>query len=623
MTQPERHEFQAEVKQLLDLMIHSLYSERDIFLRELVSNASDAIDKLRFEGLTRPELAVAEPEIRLEVDKDKRTLTIHDTGIGMSREEVVRNIGTIARSGTKEFLGALKQGDAAKSAPALIGQFGVGFYSAFMVADRIELVTRRAGEGTATRWESTGDGAYTLGDAERGDAGTTITLHLKAADEESGMSDYSDEAVLGSIVKRYSDFVAYPIKLRTAEGGADVTDKTLNSMKAIWDRPKSEVADDEYKQFYRHISHDWSDPLRTIPTKIEGTFEARALLYIPEKAPYDLYAPEMKRGLQLYVKRVFVMDECKDLMPAHLRFVRGVVDAHDLSLNVSREILQKDRQIQLIKKQLVKKVLATLDEVKRDERTKYETFWKELGPVLKEGLASYDAGDKDKLLELVLARTTRSSSELVTLADYVARMKDGQDAIYYLVGAPDTVAHSPLLEAFAEKGYEVLLFSDAIDELWLERAPRYSDKPMKAIDRGSIDLGTKDTADADKQRFGDLLAALRVALQEEVKEVRLSTRLASSAACLVGDENDLSPRMARMLEQMGQTAPKVKRILEVNPQHPLLDKLRAVHAESSSDPRIEACAKVLYGQAQLAESGSVADPQGFNRALGDLALRAL
>ncbi|MGE0401934.1 MAG: molecular chaperone HtpG [Kofleriaceae bacterium] len=614
MSQPERHEFQAEVKQLLDLMIHSLYSERDIFLRELISNASDAIDKLRFEQLTRPELGAGEPEIRLEVDKDKRTLSISDTGIGMSREEVVRNIGTIARSGTKEFIGALKQGDAAKSAPALIGQFGVGFYSAFMVADRIELVTRRAGEATATRWESTGDGAYTLGEAERATTGTTITLHLKAADAESGMADYTDDAVLGSIVKRYSDFVGYPIKL-----GNEV----LNSMKAIWDRPKSEVTDDEYKQFYRHISHDWSDPLRTIATKIEGTFEASALLYIPEKAPYDLYAAEMKRGLQLYVKRVFVMDECKDLMPSYLRFVRGVVDAHDLSLNVSREILQKDRQIQLIKKQLVKKVLATLDEVKRDDRTKYETFWKELGPVLKEGLAAYDVPDKDKLLELVLARTTRAASEQVSLAEYVARMKEGQDAIYYLVGAPDTVAHSPLLEAFAEKGYEVLLFSDAIDELWLERAPRYSDKPMKAIDRGAIDLGAKDTADADKQRFAELLAALRVALQEDVKEVRLSTRLASSPACLVGDENDLSPRMARMLEQMGQAAPKVKRILEVNPQHPLLERLRAVHAESKADPRIEACAKVLYGQAQLAESGSVADPQGFNRALGDLALRAL
>ena len=613
MTQPERHEFQAEVRQLLDLMIHSLYSERDIFLRELVSNASDAIDKLRFEALTRPELGVADPEIRLEIDKDARTLTVHDTGIGMSRDEVVRNIGTIARSGTKEFLGALKQADATKTGPALIGQFGVGFYSAFMVADRIVLVTRRAGETTATRWESTGDGSYTIADAERSAAGTTITLHLRPADAEGGVSD-ADDGVLGTIVKRYSDFVAYPIKLG---------DKTLNSMKAIWDRPKSEVTEDEYKQFYRHISHDWTDPLRTIPTKIEGTFEASALLYIPEKAPYDLYAPEMKRGLQLYVKRVFVMDECKDLMPAHLRFVRGVVDAHDLSLNVSREILQKDRQIQLIKKQLVKKVLATLDEVKRDERSKYETFWKELGPVLKEGLASYDTADKDKLLDLVIAKTTHSASERVSLAEYVARMKEGQDAIYYLVGAPDTVAHSPLLEAFAEKGYEVLLFSDAIDELWLERAPRYSDKPMKAIDRGAIDLGTKDTTDADKQRFGDLLAALRVALQEDVKEVRLSTRLAASAACLVNDENDLSPRMARMLEQMGQTAPDVKRILEVNPQHPLLAKLLAVHAESKADPRIEAVAKVLYGQAQLAESGTVADPQGFNRALGDLALRAL
>ena len=607
--QPERHEFQAEVKQLLDLMIHSLYSERDVFLRELISNASDAIDKLRFEQLTRPELGGAEPKIALAIDKDARTLTLRDTGIGMTRDEVVKNIGTIARSGTKEFLGALAKGDGAKAAPTLIGQFGVGFYSAFMVADRIELVTRKAGETAATRWESSGDGAYTLGDAERDEAGTTITLHLKPAGE--GETDYADEGVISLIVKRYSDFVAYPIEL---DG------KTLNSMKAIWDRPKSEVTEDEYKAFYRHIAHDWTDPLRTIATKIEGTFEASALMFIPSAAPHDLYSAEMKRGLQLYVKRVFVMDECKDLMPTYLRFIRGVVDAHDLSLNVSREILQKDRQIQLIRKQLVKKVLSTLDEVKRDDRDGYDKFWDELGPVLKEGLLEHDA-DKDKLLELVLAKST--AAKLSTLAEYVGRMKEGQDAIYYLVGTADTVAKSPLLEAFAQKGYEVLLFSDPVDEVWLERAPKYADKAMKAIDRGDIDLGEPPATDDEKAKFSDLLAALRVALQEEVKEVRLSQRLASSAACLVNDDKDLSPRMARMLEQMGQTAPKVKRILELNPKHPLLGKLLTVFGESQADPRIAACATMLYGQAQLAETGTIVDPQAFNQALSDLALRAL
>jgi molecular chaperone HtpG len=609
---PERHEFQAEVKQLLDLMIHSLYSDRDIFLRELISNASDALDKLRFEQLTKGDLGAGEPGIRIEVDREARTLSIADTGIGMSRDEVIRNIGTIARSGTRELAGALKS-QGAKDAPALIGQFGVGFYSAFMVADRLTLVTRRAGETTATRWESTGDGAYTIAEAERDQPGTTVTLHLKPADAEQGFSDYADELVIGRIIKRYSDFVAYPIRMG---------DKTLNSMKAIWDRPKGEVTEDEYKQFYRHISHDWNDPLRTIPIKIEGTFEANALLYIPSKAPFDLYSAEMKRGLQLYVKRVFVMDECRDLLPAHLRFVRGLVDAHDLSLNVSREILQKDRQIALIRKQLVKKVLGALEEILRDAPDQYAQFWLEMGPVLKEGLATFDVQDKDKLLELVLAPSTKH--ERTTLADYVARMPEGQDAIYFLVGSSkEAVAKSPLLEAFVSKGFEVLLFSDPVDEFWLDRAPAFRDKPMRSIGRGDIDLGTQATSDDEKARYSDLLACLRVHLQDDVKEVRLSQRLESSAACLVGDDNDMTPRMQRMLEQMGQSpGQKVKRILEVNPRHPLLAKLQAVFAESRSDPRLAACARLLHGQAHLAESGSMPDLASFNQALTDIMLRA-
>jgi molecular chaperone HtpG len=609
---PERHEFQAEVKQLLDLMIHSLYSDRDIFLRELISNASDALDKLRFEQLTKGDLGAGEPEIRITVDKDARTVAISDSGIGMSRDEVIRNIGTIARSGTKEFAGALAA-STGKDVPALIGQFGVGFYSAFMVADRIALVTRRAGEATATRWESSGDGAFTIAEAEREQPGTTVTLHLKPADPEHGLADYTDDGVIGRIVKRYSDFVAYPIRLG---------DKTLNSMKAIWDRPKGEVTDEEYKQFYRHISHDWNDPLRTIPIKIEGTFEANALLYIPAKAPFDLYSAEMKRGLQLYVKRVFVMDECRDLLPSHLRFVRGLVDAHDLSLNVSREILQKDRQIQLIRKQLVKKVLGALEEVQRDAPDQYAQFWSELGPVLKEGLASYDVQDKDKLLELVVASSTKH--EPTTLAEYVARMPEGQDAIYFLVGSSkDTVAKSPLLEAFVQKGFEVLLFSDPVDEFWLDRAPTFRDKPMKSIGRGDIDLGTPAATDDERARYSDLLACLRVHLQEEVKEVRLSQRLESSAVCLVGDEHDMTPRMQRMLEQMGQAPQKLKRILEVNPKHPLVAKLQAVFAESRSDPRLAQCARLLYGQAHLAESGNVPDLASFNQALTDIMLRAI
>jgi len=633
---PERHEFQAEVKQLLDLMVHSLYSDKDIFLRELVSNASDALDKLRFEQLTRTELDASDLHVRIEVDRAARTLSIADTGIGMTRDEVVKNIGTIARSGTREFLSSVRDAQSKAAAPELIGQFGVGFYSAFMVADRITLVTRRAGDPTATRWESTGDGSYTLADAERDHAGTTVTLHLKPQDPEHGR-DYTDEHVIRDIVKRYSDFVTYPIRMQRWRDGDKpsdpkiLEDETLNSMKAIWDRPKGEVTDAEYNDFYRHIAHDWTDPLRSIPIKIEGTLEAYALLYIPSKAPFDLYSAEMKRGVQLYVKRIFVMDECKELMPTHLRFIKGVVDAHDLSLNVSREILQKDRQIQVIRKQLVKKVLATLEDMKRDKPDDYLQFWAAFGPVLKEGLLAHDAADKDKLLDLAITPSTHDTTALASLDDYLGRMKEGQDAIYFLTGPTrEAAARSPLLEGFTAKGYEVLLFTDPIDELWLERAPKYKDKQLTSIGRGEVKLGSDDdrkkAAEAleEKQKeFGDLLAFLRVQLQEEVKEVRLSSRLTSSPVCLVADEHDLSPRMQKMLEQLGQKPPKIKPILELNPTHPLLPKLHALFAANKADPRLPTYAEVLLGQAHLADSGQLPDPAGFSRALGDLMLHGV
>jgi molecular chaperone HtpG len=613
----ERHVFQAEVQQLLDLMVHSLYSDKDVFLRELVSNASDAIDKLRFERLTRPELAGAEALIRLEVDAAARTLAISDTGIGMTREEVIRNIGTIAKSGTKEFLAAVKQAQGKDVPPDLIGQFGVGFYAAFMVAEKIVLVTRKAGTDAATRWESAGAGEYTIGDGERAEPGTTITLHLKAADDEHGLHDYTSDRVLRDIVRRYSDFVAYPIKLG---------DDTLNSMKAIWDRPKAEVPDEEYQEFYRHISHDWNPPLRTLPVRIEGTLEAYALLYLPRQAPADLYSPEMKRGVQLYVKRVFVMDECKELLPPYLRFVKGVVDAHDLSLNVSREILQKDRQIPVIRKQLIKKVLGALEEMKRDAGEEYLAFWAQFGPVLKEGLLAYDVPDKDKLLDLVIAATTHDGGKLASLDEYAGRMKEGQEAIYYLTGASaEAAARSPLLEAFKAKGYEVLLFSDPIDELWLEQAPRFRDKALQSIGRGEVKLGSDDERKAAEAKLDDqarehrdLLTALRAHLQEEVKEVRLSSRLTSSVACLVADADDLTPRMQRLLAQMGQVAPKAKPVLELNPSHPLMAKLHAMFAESSIDPRLKTYATLLFGQASLADSGQVSDPEAFGKALTEL-----
>jgi molecular chaperone HtpG len=634
------YEFQAEVSQLLDLMVHSLYSDKDIFLRELVSNASDALDKLRFEQLTRPDLAVAgELCIRIEADRAKRTLSVVDNGIGMTRDEVVKNIGTIAKSGTKEFLTAVKEAKRKEVPPELIGQFGVGFYSAFMVADKVTLVTRRAGESKATLWESAGTGSYTVGEGERDTPGTTVTLHLKPEDADQGLRDFTAEDVIKGIVKRYSDFVAYPVRMKTwrtkGAGSSEAKvfeDETLNSMKAIWDRPAGEVTEGEYREFYRHIAHDWNEPLRTIPVKMEGTIEAYALLYIPSKAPFDLYSSEMKRGVQLYVKRVFVMDECKDLMPQHLRFIKGVVDAHDVPLNVSREILQKDRRIQVVRKQLVKKVIATLEEMKgKGDGKEYFEFWAQFGPVLKEGLLGYEAEDRDKLLALLVAESTASATALTSLDQYSTRMKEGQDAIYFLAGASkEAVSKSPLLEAFVQKGYEVLLFSDPIDELWLEQAPKFGDKPFVSIARGEIKLGSEEerkkealSLDEKKKEYGDLLACFRVHLQSEIKEVRLSNRLTSSPVCLVGDEHDMSPRMQKMLEQLGKPTQKVKRVLELNPSHPLVAKLRSVFLENKEDPRLKLYAELFLGQAHLAESGQLPDPGAFSHVLADVMLRGV
>ena len=441
-TEPERHEFQTEVRELLDLMIHSLYSHKDIFLRELVSNASDALDKVRFESVSRPELTpMGELAITLEVDADARTLAVHDNGIGMSRDEVVQNLGTIARSGTREFLKALRDAQSA-NAPEMIGQFGVGFYSSFMVADRITVITRRAGTEEATRWESTGDGGYTLEAAERSGAGTTVTLHLKPVDEDDGLKDYTKEPVLRDIIKRYSDFVSYPIRLKA---------EMLNSMKAIWARGKDEVTEEEHREFYKHISHDWNDPLEHISVHMEGGFEARALLYFPSKAPFDLHHRDGgHRGLSLYVKRVFIMDDWRDLLPAYLRFVRGVVSSDDLSLNVSREILQKDRQAQAIRKYLVRRILAALKEMKEQRPEKYQTFWTEFGDVTKEGLVGFDEGH-DKLLELVLAPSTDGPTP-TSLGDAVKRMKEGQPALYYVTAPTRETAELRLeTEQFARK----------------------------------------------------------------------------------------------------------------------------------------------------------------------------
>ena len=599
----ERHEFQAEVRQLLDLMIHSLYSHKDIFLRELISNASDALDKVRFEAITRPEVTPAgELEIRLEADAGARTLSVWDNGIGMTREEVVQNIGTIARSGTREFLLAIRD-QKGQIAPELIGQFGVGFYSSFMVADRITLVTRKAGETTATRWESSGDG-YELAEAERDVAGTTVTLHLKPKDEEDGLRDYTEPHVLRDIVKRYSDFVGYPIRLK-----AD----TLNSMKAIWARPKEEVSEQEYRDFYKHLTHDWNDPLEHVLVRVEGTVEARALLYIPAKAPVDLFMRDGKRGVQLYVKRVFIMDDWEALLPPWLRFVRGVVASDDLSLNVSREILQKDRQIQAIRKHLTRRLLGALKDLPRDQ---YVKFWPEFGAVLKEGLIGLDE-NQDRILELVMARST--SEGLTSLADYVGRMKFGQDAIYYMTAATQSAAErSPHLEAFRDQGYEVLFFTDPVDELWLRLDRQFQGKKLVSVAAAGATPGASSSEAPQADEWQGVLDKLRALLQDHVKDVRLSSRLKESPACLVGEAGDLSPRMRQLFNRSGQEMPVTKRTLEVNPGHPVMARVREMHAARKDDPRLALYADLLYGQAVLAEGGMLADPAAFSKRLAEL-----
>jgi molecular chaperone HtpG len=614
-----RHEFQAEVRQLLDLMIHSLYSHKDIFLRELISNASDALDKLRFEAITRPELLPAgDLEIRLEPDATARTLTVWDNGIGMSRDEVVQNIGTIARSGTRQFLETVRD-QKGQVPPELIGQFGVGFYSSFMAADRITLVTRKAGEERATRWESSGD-AYELADAERDTPGTTVTLHLKPVDEEDGLRDYTQEHVLREIVRRYSDFVAYPVRLKG---------DTLNSMKAIWARPKDEVTGEQYAEFYKHLTHDWNDPLEHVLVRVEGAVEATALLYVPSKAPFDLFLRDgQRRGVHLYVKRVFIMDDWEALLPPWLRFVRGVVASDDLSLNVSREILQKDRQIQAIRKHLARRLLGALKEMKEQRPEAYRTFWTEFGPVLKEGLLGFDE-NQDRVLELVLAGTTDRSAAagLASLADYAGRLKEGQDAIYYMTAASRAAAErSPHLEAFRAKGYEVLFFTDPVDELWLRPGREFQGKKLVSVAAAeTTPEGTDEEArraeEARKEQeesLRGLLDTLRAKLQDHVKDVRLSSRLTESPACLVGDPGDLSPHLRELLRRSGQEAPPAKRTLELNPSHAIVARLRDLHAADRNDPKLALYADLLYGQALLAEGAPLPDPAAFSRRLAEL-----
>ncbi len=644
----ETYKFKTEARQVLDLMIHSVYSNKDIFLRELISNSSDALDKRRFESVKHPELGSAqEPAIHIAFDKKARTLSVSDNGIGMSRDEVQSFIGTIARSGAQEFLKALRESREA-GLPELIGQFGVGFYSTFMVADRVQLLARRAGEETATLWESAGDGEYTLSEAGRDEAGTSVTLYLKPADEEDGLKDYCQEWEIRNIVKHYSDFVSYPIYLaierteteRDEEGkpvpGAEektvMKEERLNSMKALWLRDKEEVAEEEYNEFYKHISHDWNNPLTRIQAKMEGTLEYRILLYIPEKAPFDLMMPleARKHGLHLYIKRIFIMDDCEDLLPAYLRFIRGVVDSEDLPLNISRELLQENRQVQRMSKGIVGKILATLKSIQDNEVEKYQTFWTQFGRVLKEGLVM-DFENREALLDLMLFDSTDSGDAPVSFETYIERMKPGQECVYFITGESRVFLQaSPHLEAFREKGYEVLLLSDPVDEIWAYSVNEYRGKKLQAVGSGSVDLGTTSEKEAvQKERdekareYEGLLTALRESLQEQVKEVRLSGRLKASPACLVIDEGDISPQMEKMMRMMGQEAPSVKRILELNPNHPLLEKLNAFQKTCAGPDEFKPYAELLYGQALLAEGGQAGDPTALSKHITTVLLKAL
>jgi molecular chaperone HtpG len=638
----EQLEFQAEARQLLDLMVHSVYSDKDSFLRELISNASDALDKLRIAAFQNKDLDVDTSDLRIEIerDKDARTLTIRDNGIGMTRAEVVDLIGTLAKSGTAELRQQLKEAQNAAVSEELIGQFGIGFYSTFMVADKVELLTRKAGESEATKWESSGDGTYTIASVKDAPQGTSVTLHLKPEDKEDALHDYTSEWKIRTLVKKYSDFIAWPIRMEVEkrtpaeeDGGDETVTKeieTLNSMKALWARPKDEVSEEEYKEFYKHIAHAWDEPLEVISMKAEGNFEYQALLFIPSHAPFDLYEPGAAIGVQLYVKRVFIMGDCDQLMPRYLRFIKGVVDAQDLSLNVSRELLQQDRQINAIRRRLTKKVLSTIKELQSERPEDYLTFWTQFGKVLKEGLMR-DFDNQETLLEISSFASTRSDDELTTLAQYVERMKEGQQQIFYATGeSRDQILNSPHLEAFKAKGFEVLLLTDTVDEIWLGSVTEFDGKPLQSVAKGEVDLDTEEEKTAHeaerKERekdFADLLTWLKETLSEHVKEVRLSTRLTESPACLITDAFGITPTLARLYRASGQDVPVEKRTLELNPDHPLVTGLQQAHKDRADDPSVAETAELLYGTALLAEGDTPENPARFAELLAQRLARTV
>jgi molecular chaperone HtpG len=627
--------FQTEVKQLLQLMIHSLYSNREIFLRELISNASDACDKLRFEALDRPELYEGDGELRIRIalDPAARTLTVSDNGIGLSREEAVEHLGTIARSGTREFFGRLS-GDQARDAQ-LIGQFGVGFYSAFIVSDRVTVISRRAGlaAAEAVRWESDGSGEFSVETVEKAERGTDVILHLRGKPAEGaegaeaggdgpGFDDLLSPWSIKSIVRRYSDHISLPILMRKEEWDAEakamrVTDEweTVNQASALWARPKSEIDDEQYRSFYKHLAHGDGEPLAWTHNRVEGRTEYTQLLYIPSRAPFDLWDRQRRSGVRLYVRRVFIMEDAEQLLPAWLRFVRGVIDSNDLPLNVSREILQESRDVRAIREGCTKRVLSLLEDMATGRADDYGTFWREFGQVVKEGVGE-DQANRDRIARLLRFASTASDddAQAVSLADYAGRMKEGQKKIWYVTAdSPAAARSSPHLEVFRKKGVEVLLLTDRVDEWLLSFLTEFDGHELASVARGGLDLDAladeaeKSASQQAAEAFAPLVQSIRTALGDAVKDVRVTQRLTDSAACLVADEGEMSSHLERLLKQAGQKAPPRKPILEINPAHPLLARARA------DDARIADWSRLLLDQAVLAEGGQLDDPAGFVR----------
>lgn len=631
--------FNAEIKQLLDIVIHSLYSQKEIFLRELISNASDAIDKLKFESLTQPTLIPNDKklEIRLTPDKTLHTLKISDTGIGMSPDEVTQFIGTIAKSGTKAFAQLNKE---IKNKPELIGQFGVGFYSAFMVADKVTLHTQKAGTEIGTLWESAGDGTYSIESLPRPEGfGTTITLHLKSdlteknEDGVEKVQDFTDTWTLKSLVKKYSDFVSWPIHMiaetskyneETKTNENVVEDQILNSQKALWLRPASEVTTEEYNEFYMHLTHDWQNPAKHVHFKAEGTTEFTSLFYIPSKKPWNYQTKDYEYGLNLYIKRVFIMDNCKDLLPSYLRFVKGLVDSSDLSLNVSRELLQQDRMVTHIRKNITSKIFSTLKDWLTKDRKAYEVFWNEFGMTLKEGIPT-DPTQIEKLQELFLFRSSQSD-ELTTLEEYFSRMPADQKDIYFITGERlDAIKQSPYLEKLKQKNFEVIFMTDAIDEWVTQGLKKYKEKNLVSITQEGLDLDSEhekkekeELKKSQKERFGSLIEKMKTYLNDSIKDVVISDRLTETPACLVSGQNDMSANMQNILSKMGESQPfSSKRILEINAQHPILETMI-----TANDDQIKNWSEILYNQALLAEGNSLPNPARFSKLIADLMMNA-